>query len=94
MTRQLVERLKKRADMVTPWATCCGEAAAEIERLRALRGDEAVAENVRVVSEFAKLRAEIERLTAAIAYVRMRSAHACEVLNEFDNTRAALERKP
>lgn len=30
---------------------------------------------------------EIERLRAAVAYVRMRSAHACEVLNEFDNTR-------
>jgi hypothetical protein len=31
-------------------------------------------------------RKEIERLKAAISYVRMRSAHACEILNEFDNT--------
>jgi hypothetical protein len=32
----IVERLKNRAAMVTPWATCCGEAAAELERLRAV----------------------------------------------------------
>jgi hypothetical protein len=31
----IVERLEKRAAMVTPWATCCGEAADEIMRLRA-----------------------------------------------------------
>lgn len=37
---------------------------------------------------------EIERLTAAIAYVRQRSARACEILNEFDNSRRALENKP
>ena len=40
------------------------------------------------------LRAEVERLRAAISYVRMRSAFACEILNEFDNTRAALDPKP
>jgi hypothetical protein len=45
--------------------------------------------------ELLNLRAEVERLKAAIAYVRMRSAHACEVLDEFDNIRrAALEPKP
>lgn len=38
--------------------------------------------------------AEIERLWAAIAHVRQRSAKACEILNEFDNTRRALEPKP
>lgn len=41
-----------------------------------------------------ELRAEVERLTAAIAHVRQRSAKACEILNEFDNTRRALENKP
>lgn len=40
------------------------------------------------------LRAEIARLNAKIAYVRQRSQRACEILNEFDNTRAALEPKP
>lgn len=40
------------------------------------------------------LEAEIERLRAAVSYVRMRSAHACEILNEFDNTRAALSGLP
>jgi hypothetical protein len=34
---------------------------AEIKRLKA-RGDQAVAENVRVVSQFAELRSEVERL--------------------------------
>jgi len=34
------------------------------------------------------LEADNKRLRAAIAYIRMRSAHACEVLNEFDNTYA------
>jgi hypothetical protein len=33
------------------------------------------------------LEADNERMKAAISYVRMRSQHACEILNEFDNTR-------
>lgn len=40
------------------------------------------------------LRAEVERLKAKIAYVHQRSQRACEILNEFDNIRAALEPKP
>ena len=44
--------------------------------------------------EIVRRDAEVERLRAAIAYVRMRSQHACEILNEFDNARAALEPKP
>lgn len=37
-------------------------------------------------SECKKLLAEIERMKAAIAYVRQRSGRACEILNEFDAT--------
>ena len=37
-------------------------------------------------------RAELERCRAAIAHVRQRSARACEILNEFDNT--YQEKKP
>lgn len=33
--------------------------------------------------------AHVEELRAAIAYVRQRSQPACEILNEFDNTRAS-----
>lgn len=57
-----------------------------------------MSDNLKIIEETAKenrrLRAEIERLRAAVAYVRMRSRHACSVLNEFDNTRRALELKP
>lgn len=33
-----------------------------------------------------RLLAEIERMSAAISYVRQRSQRACEILNEFDAT--------
>lgn len=56
------------------------EAADEITRL------EDMAESWRQGCREA--RAEIERLKAAIAYVRQRSARACEILNEFDATQA------
>ena len=49
-------------------------------------------EITKLEAEVAQLRTDNERLKAAIAYVRMRSAHACEMLNEFDNTRT--DRKP
>lgn len=42
----------------------------------------------------ADARADNKQLKAAIAYVRQRSQRACEILNEFDNTCAALEPKP
>jgi hypothetical protein len=38
-------------------------------------------------AEKRELRAEVEQLKAAIAYVRQRSQLVCEILNEFDNTR-------
>lgn len=39
-----------------------------------------------MINENDLLRAELERLRAAIAYVRQRSARAGEILNEFDST--------
>jgi uncharacterized Zn finger protein (UPF0148 family) len=64
------------------------ELSAEVERLTAERA------NRYWEGRYRDEKADNERLRAAISYVRMRSAHACEVLNEFDNTRAALEQKP
>lgn len=55
----------------------------EIERLKMTLGPGAT-------EAWEYMHDEIERLEAAIAYVRQRSQRACEILNEFDNTRAAL----
>jgi hypothetical protein len=97
MTRQLVERLKKRADMVTPWATCCGEAAAEIERLTtALHGRIEVATNLHMECE--RLRAAASGIDRYLLVIEsaVRNADPSQhgaVLAALQANRAALEPK-
>lgn len=72
-------------------APCCKERAelrAENERLRRWKAlDKPVTAAMEIAnSHLATMRAENKRLHAAIAYVRQRSARACEILNEFDAT--------
>jgi hypothetical protein len=83
MSRELVERLKKRAATVTPWATSCGEAAAEIERLRA-----ALHGRIDVVTN---LHMECERLRAAIRWALGEAPDADGIW--FGDVRPPLEAK-
>jgi hypothetical protein len=71
--------------MMPDGADPCGgyhELRAENERLKAALGPGAT-------EAWKHLHDEVERLEAKIAYVRNRSGRACEILNEFDNTRVS-----
>lgn len=91
----LVERLQNRSPYLHGSSAehTMAEAADEIERLAMLYAN-AKHWEAQWLAEIERQQAEIEHLRMAIAYVRQRSQHACEILNEFDNTRAALDPKP
>ncbi len=68
----IVERLRERANMVTPWACCCGEAADEIERLQAFKKileEEVERLHKNYAAEMERLDAEIERLHIKIKWL-------------------------
>jgi predicted RNase H-like nuclease (RuvC/YqgF family) len=80
-----IEQLKKRLAI---WERNGGDILqqSEIDKLQ---------DQIKTLRELREYdQAEIRRLRAAVSHVRMRSAHAGEMLNEFDNTYRAMEPKP
>lgn len=92
--RQEIERLKAESDISDG---LLADAKAQIERLEIALGPSATEAWAYMFDEIERLsnrlladtKADNERLQAAIAYVRNRSQRACEILNEFDNTRTS-----
>jgi chromosome segregation ATPase len=101
----IVERLDKRANEVTPWATCCGEARDEIKRLRAALKEilddvepaaqaevELSEENDRLIAEIERLRQTEKDCKWALDEIERLRAHGTSILKEYGKAQEEIER--
>jgi FtsZ-binding cell division protein ZapB len=86
MPRHIYEELTEALSDIEVLRAEVERLKADNQKLRALVQDLSATRDTAVNMKLER-DAEIERLTAKIAYVRQRSQRACEILNEFDNTR-------